>query len=38
MRMFALELDIVVLPELAICSYMASQKIWKLADPEIFSD
>ena len=24
--------DIVVLPELAICSYMASQKIWKLAD------
>jgi predicted amidohydrolase len=24
--------DIVVLPEIAICSYMASQKIWKLAD------
>ena len=24
--------DIVVLPELAICSYMASQKIWELAD------
>ena len=24
--------DIVVLSELAICSYMASQKIWKLAD------
>ena len=24
--------DIVVLPELAICSYMESQKIWKLAD------
>lgn len=24
--------DIVVMPELAICSYMASQKIWELAD------
>lgn len=24
--------DLVVLPELAICSYMASQKIWKYAD------
>ena len=24
--------DLVVLPELSLCSYMASQKIWKLAD------
>ena len=24
--------DLVVLPELALCSYMASQKIWQYAD------
>ena len=26
--------DLVVLPELALCSYMASQKIWKYADDQ----